>query len=269
MNPEKFRILSVEKVVKESEDIKSFFFFDEIFVKAIPGQYAMVWAPGVDEVPMSVSSLDKNGLFSITVRDVGEATNALCSLNIGDLVGIRGPFGNGFTLKGGRPLIVGGGTGIAALYPLVEKFVSAGIIPTTINGSKTIGASLFHDRLLDLLGERLMLATDDGSCGYRGYASELAVEVLGKGDFDQIYACGPELMMASIFNTSVERSIPLQVSLERYIKCAAGLCGSCLVGPYRVCKDGPVFDTVMLSGVKAFFGRKRMDSSGRNIPVTH
>jgi dihydroorotate dehydrogenase electron transfer subunit len=218
---------------------------------------------------MSVSSLDKNGLFSITVRDVGEATNALCSLNVGDLVGIRGPFGNGFTLKGERPLIIGGGTGIAALYPLLEKFISVGIIPTAINGSKTIGASLFRDRLTDLLGERLILATDDGSHGYHGYASELAVEVLGKGDFDQIYACGPELMLVSIFNISVERSIPLQVSLERYIKCASGLCGSCLVGPFRVCKDGPVFDTLMLSKMEADFGRKRMGPSGRNIRVTH
>jgi len=269
MNPEQLRILSIGKVVKEAEDIKSLFFFDEIFVKAIPGQYAMIWVPGVDEVPMSVSSLDRNGLFSITVRDVGEATNALCSLNIEDLVGIRGPFGNGFTLKGERPLIIGGGTGIAALYPIVETFISVGIIPTVINGSKTTHALLFHNRLLDILGERLILATDDGSSGYHGYASELAFELMEKGDFDQIYACGPELMLASIFKTSSERSIPLQVSLERYIKCAVGLCGSCLVGPYRVCKDGPVFDSSMLSRIEADFGRKRMDPSGRTIPVTH
>lgn len=269
MNPEQLRILRVEKVVNEDEDVKSLFFFDEIFEKAIPGQYAMIWVPGVDEVPMSVSSLDKNGLFSITVRDVGEATNALCSLNIGDLVGIRGPLGNGFTLKGECPLIIGGGTGIASLYPLVEKFLTVGIMPTVINGSKTINALLFHNRLLDLLGERLIVATDDGSGGYHGYASELAVEVIESGDFDQIYACGPELMMFSIFNVSLEKSIPLQVSLERYIKCAVGLCGSCLVGPYRVCKDGPVFDSLMLSRLESDFGRKRMDPSGRNIPVTH
>ncbi len=269
MNPEQLRILSVEKVVNEAMDIKSLFFFDETFVKSIPGQYAMIWVPGVDEVPMSVSSIDKKGVFSITVRGVGEATNALCSLNIGDLVGIRGPFGNGFTLKGECPLIVGGGTGIASLYPLVEKFLSVGVIPTVVNGSKTVDTLLFRDRLLDLLGERLKVATDDGSGGYHGYASELAVKVMEGGDFDQIYACGPELMLFSIFNLSLERSIPLQVSLERYIKCAVGLCGSCMVGPYRVCKDGPVFDSLMLSRVEADFGRERMDSSGRNIPVNH
>ena len=79
----------------------------------------------------------------------------------------------------------------------------------------------------------------------------------------------PELMMAAVFRAADERGIPVQASLERYIKCAVGLCGSCAIGPYRICKDGPVLDSVQLRDVRDEFGRTRMDPSGRVIEVDH
>lgn len=269
MKTDLLRTSRVERIVTETDDVSSIFFFDEPCQGAVPGQYVMIWVPGVDEVPMSLSSINQSGMASITVRSVGEATNALCSLKTGAVFGVKGPFGKGFTLMGKKPLIIGGGTGTAALLPLIEQFIVNGITPTTIIGSQTIGQLLFRERLMDLLGDKLIEATDDGTCGFHGFASECAIELLERSSFDQIYACGPELMLASIYNVSAGRNIPLQVSLERYIKCAVGLCGSCLIGPYRVCKDGPVFASEILSEVEAYFGKKRMDPSGKTITVTH
>lgn len=87
--------------------------------------------------------------------------------------------------------------------------------------------------------------------------------------FDVVYTCGPELMMALIFSSAEDRGIQVQASLERYIKCAVGLCGSCAIGPYRVCKDGPVLTTDQLKVVRDEFGLQRMDPSGRAIKVNH
>jgi dihydroorotate dehydrogenase electron transfer subunit len=87
--------------------------------------------------------------------------------------------------------------------------------------------------------------------------------------FDTVYTCGPELMMAKVYQSAQKHGIPIQASLERYVKCAVGLCGNCAIGPYRVCKDGPVFDTEMLNEVQGEFGMTHMDSSGKAIRVEH
>ena len=75
---------------------------------------------------------------------------------------------------------------------------------------------------------------------------------------DIVFTCGPELMMSYVFKAAEERQIPVQASLERYIKCAVGLCGACAIGPYRVCKDGPVFNSEMIKKVSDEFGKSRM-----------
>ena len=83
--------------------------------------------------------------------------------------------------------------------------------------------------------------------------------------FDIIYACGPEKMMRRIFDLSEEYGIPLEVSLERLMRCAIGLCGSCVVGRYRVCKDGPVFKSKQLREILSEFGMSKLDFDGRRI----
>lgn len=269
MSPEAVRVRRLVGIERETDEVRTLYFRDELCSEAAPGQYVMVWAPGVDEVPMSLSTISRDGASSITISSVGEATEALCGLRAGDRIGVRGPFGNGFTIVGASPLIVGGGTGVASLTPLAEAMVGSGMRPTFVSGARSAGILIFRGRLENLLGDRLFLATDNGSCGFRGFASEYALGLLEERTFDSVYMCGPELMMISVFDAAEERGIPVQASLERYIKCAVGLCGSCAIGPYRVCRDGPVFGSEQLRAVRDEFGRRRMDPSGRMVEVDH
>jgi dihydroorotate dehydrogenase electron transfer subunit len=257
-------VVEVLKTVKETPDIVTLYFTS--IEPAYPGQYIMVWLPGVDEVPMSLSTIGDT--YSISIRVVGDATRALAALKIGDRIGVRGPYGNSYRITGRKPLLIGGGVGIASLTPLAEEMVKIGIKPTFLMGVRSGSQLLFKERI-KRLGCDLLVSTDDGSEGYRGYASVYAADLLEKNRFDQLYVCGPELMMAKVFTMAEKHGIPIQASLERFLKCAIGLCGSCAIGPYRVCKDGPIFDTEMLRIVVSEFGKTRMDQSGRMIRVDH
>jgi dihydroorotate dehydrogenase electron transfer subunit len=269
VRPEAMRVRRLTGVASEAGDMRSLYFSDDLCSKAVPGQYVMIWQPDAEEVPMSLASIGQDGVSSVLVRPVGESTEALCCLEKGDKVALRGPFGNGYTVQGVSPLLVAGGTGVASLAPLAEAFMARGIEPTFVLGARSEDQLVFKDRLERLIGENLVLATDDGSCGFKGLASECARIMMNEGDFDVAYTCGPELMMATVFREADERGIPVQASLERYVKCAVGLCGSCVIGPYRVCKDGPVFGSEQLREVRDEFGRTRMDPSGRLIRVDH
>ncbi|MCW4012415.1 MAG: dihydroorotate dehydrogenase electron transfer subunit [Candidatus Bathyarchaeota archaeon] len=268
-NIDMIRTVIVLDVHREAIDITTIYFKDETVRTSKPGQYVMVWVPGEDEVPMSISTIDKNGLSSITVRNVGPTTEILDSIQPGAKLGIRGPYGNGYMVEGKNPLIVAGGSGTASLLPLVQAFLKKGVRPMFILGGRSSDQLLFEDELTELLTENLVISTDDGSMGYNGYASGYAALLMAENEFDYVYTCGPELMMAKVFYEAEKKGLPIQASLERYIKCAVGLCGNCVVGPYRVCKDGPIFDTAMLTEVREELGVSRMDASGMKIRVSH
>jgi len=260
------RIVKIQEVKRESPTIRTFTFHDRLCGKAKPGQFVMVWIPGVDEVPMSLSTIRPNGLSSISVANVGEATKALHQRKPGDALGIRGPYGNGFTLTSGKVMIVGGGTGLAPLVPLAEKLVD---LPTKISfllGAKTRDELLFLDRIETTLSRadaRVIATAEDGSYGLQGVVTDPAEQILAKERFDMIYACGPEQMMHKMFLTAERYNTPLQASLERLMHCAMGLCGSCVIGKFRVCRDGPVFPTEQLREVKSEFGRFKRSFDGR------
>ena len=263
------RMRTITRVLEEAGGMKTLQFIDSNCSQADPGQYIMVWIPGLEEIPMSLSGIGEEGVSSITIRPIGEATEALCGLQKGDKIGVRGLYGFGYKLQGEKPLIIAGGTGAASLVPLARKLENLGVNPTFILGARDSSQLLFRERLKKIVGDRLLIATDDGSTGYKGYASNYAEEVMDKLQSDMVYTCGPELMMSLVFKAAEERQIPLQASLERYIKCAVGLCGACAIGPFRVCKDGPVFDTEMLRKVSDEFGKSRMKPSGKVVGVSH
>lgn len=243
----------------EAHDIKTFTF--QYPGTITPGQFFMIWIPGIDEIPMSVS-LIHGDVKGITFRKIGDATTALYNLKKDDSIGIRGPYGHGFTLTGKHLLFVGGGTGIAMLAPAIEQAREKKLNTTVIIGVKTKKELFFEERLARS-GATVVVSTDDGTKGYRGFASDLANEILLKETVDSIYSCGPELMMKTIFMHS--QKIPFQASLERYMKCALGICGQCCVGKgLRVCVDGPVFDRVTLKIVDDF-GVYKKDAAGRKI----
>jgi len=252
-------VTPILKSTIETQDIKTISFRFPGVIH--PGQFFMVWIPGIDEIPMSVS-LIQGEVKGITFRKIGDATTALYNLKKGDTIGVRGPCGHGFTLKGKHLLFVGGGTGAAMLAPIVELAQGEKLKSTVIIGVKT-KKELFFEKRLKKSGAMVLVSTDDGSKGYKGLASDLANDVLKKETIDSIYTCGPEPMMKTIFTLS--KGIPFQASLERYMKCSIGICGQCCIGKgLRVCVDGPVFDRNTLKNVDDFGVYKR-DAAGRKI----
>jgi len=269
----KMRIAKIATVTNETPTIKSFTFNDKLCSEAKPGQFAMIWIPNTDEVPMSLSTLNpKKSQAGITVERVGKATNALHKMKADDTIGIRGPFGNSYTLPDtGKIMIVGGGTGVSSLTPLAEKLTRQKTEITFIMGAKTKSALLFHTRIHRLLSEakdQLMVTTEDGTQGQKGVATAPAEKLLDHGDkFNMIYTCGPEKMMHTMFLLAEKFHTPFEASLERFMRCAIGICGTCVIGKYRVCKDGPVFSGKQLREVKNEFGQWRKGFNGRKITV--
>ncbi|HQD25757.1 MULTISPECIES: dihydroorotate dehydrogenase electron transfer subunit [Methanoculleus] len=241
--------VKITEIVEETPSIKTFIFDREIVAR--PGQFVMVWVPGVDEIPMALSTPS-----SITVQKVGDATAALFAMHEGDKIGLRGPYGNGFAVSG-RTLVVAGGVGASPLLSLI----TAGQADTVLLGARTARELLFADKIRDYA--TLMVATDDGTAGHHGFVTELISRV-DLADFAHICVCGPEPMMRAVLaildrEGCAERG---QFSLHRYMKCGVGLCGSCCIDPHglRVCRDGPVFTGDLL--LESEFGHHARDASG-------
>ncbi|MDI6892957.1 MAG: dihydroorotate dehydrogenase electron transfer subunit [Actinomycetota bacterium] len=261
------KVLPISRVVKETPTIKTFYVdCPNISSTVRPGQFVMLWVIGADEIPMSVSVAKKNGELGMTVAKVGDATTRLHELGKGDQIGVRGPYGNWFDLSGNRLLMVGGGYGVAPLAFGTEVALSEGKKVTVILGAKTSDELLFRSRL-EKLNVELKISTENGSAGVKSLATEVLENMLKRTKFDCIFACGPELMLKKTFDLSEKYKIPLQVSLERMMKCSVGLCGSCCVGPYRVCFDGPIFSADKLRKIKDEFGIFKRDASGRKIEL--
>lgn len=254
----------------ESPTVKTFTFQDQQCVKAEPGQFIMLWIPGVDEIPLSILHAEGGGTVSVAVKKVGEATTALHNKKTGDVIGVRGPFGNSFTLQGGRILTVSGGTGTIPILFLVRKLVRRATKLTSVIGAKTKDELLFRNELQQVLGRpgmKMVSATEDGSYGVKGLVTKTLRPLLAEEEFDMIYTCGPERMMRRIFDLAKKHGIPLEASLERLMRCAIGLCGSCVVGRYRVCTDGPVFTDEQLREITGEFGVSQRGFDGRKIPL--
>ncbi|UCH71856.1 MAG: dihydroorotate dehydrogenase electron transfer subunit [Thermoplasmatales archaeon] len=253
------KITKIIESKKETPDIKTFNF--EYAEKTIPGQFFMIWVPGIDEIPMSVSHIDED-IKGITLKRIGDATNALFNLKKGDMIGVRGPYGNGFNIKGKKIFLVGGGTGIAMLAPVVEEVSNKNVSLSVILGVKSKNELFFKNRFKKD-GARVYVTTEDGSEGYKGLATDFAKEILKKENFNSILTCGPETMMKKLLDLS--GGIYFQASLERYIKCGIGICGQCCVGKgLRVCKEGSVFEGETLKDVEEFGVYKR-DAAGRKV----
>lgn len=264
------RTASILSIKAESPTVKTFSFKDRQCTKAKPGQFLMLWIPGVDEIPLSILDAGKNGVVSVAVKKVGEATEVLHNRKAGETIGIRGPFGNSFTVKTGRILMVSGGTGTAPLLFFAKKSASETTKLVFVTGARTKDELLFMDKLERTLVRKktqLIVTTEDGSCGTRGLATTPLEALLAKEKFDMIYTCGPEQMMRKVFDLAEKYTIGLEASLERLMRCAIGLCGSCVIGRYRVCRDGPVFTAEQLKEVKEEFGVSKRDFDGRIIPL--
>ncbi len=239
----------------ECYDTKTFEFqWDE---KAQPGQFVMVWIPGMEEIPMSLSKTGR--IKNITVKKIGESTARLHGLNIGETIRLRGPYGKGYDLKKGKKyLIVGGGVGVASIMPVVKETGA-----DTIIGART-DKDVIMDDIAHKYSSNVWISTDDGSRGFHGNAVQLMREKCAEGNYDCIIGCGPEIMLYYLYKACEELGIDCQLSLERHMKCGAGICGCCMIDDQRVCKDGPVFTKDQISRMTEFGVCKR-DECGRIV----
>ena len=256
--------LKISKIIEENPTFRTYVFQHKLNSK--PGQFVMVWVPGVDEIPISVGWEDDKQ-FSIGIAKVGDCTEALFrDIKEGDRLGIRGPFGKGFDMKEYKKIVlVGGGTGVPPMLHLAKTATEKGLKVTVIIGARSKDL-LAYEKDFKKLECELLIATDDGSKGHKGYTTHLLEETLKKDKTDCIYSCGPELMMLRVADIAKHHNVPCQLSLERYMKCGFGICGQCCIDGtgLRVCKDGPVFEaSVALQHQE--FGKYKRTSSGKRV----
>ena len=260
--------VEITGIAEENSSVRTLYFeLQSPDIDIRPGQFFMVWVPGVDEIPMSVSYWNKPEA-GITVLPVGEATEALSRLKKRDSVGIRGPFGTSFQSSQGRHLLVGGGIGMAPLRFLVRTLVEQNSEVTVVAAAKSAKNLIFLDELRSISNKeiQLIVSTDDGTAGFKGLATDVVRELLSKEQFGGIFTCGPELMMIGLFELAQSRGIEYQASLERFMKCGCGLCGTCSLDPTGdlVCIDGPVFTGAQLAEIDEF-GKYHRNATGMKI----
>jgi dihydroorotate dehydrogenase electron transfer subunit len=261
------RTTDLVQVRADSPSVKTFALADRLCAKAKPGQFLMLWIPGVDEIPLSIMDV-ANGVVSVSVKAVGDATRHLHAMSIGDTVGVRGPFGNSFTESRGKVLLVGGGTGTAPLMFLAKILSAKNDRIYFVEGAKTKDELLYVRELGAICQEKnIVTTTEDGTYGLQCLVTQPLASLLDKEKFDMIYTCGPEVMVKKIFEMTEQRKLPLEASLERLMRCGIGLCGSCMIGKYRVCRDGPVFNASQLREVSEELGIDKLGFDGSRIPL--
>lgn len=257
----KMHIVRIEEKVREVHHTHTYRFRAPF--SGGPGQFVMVWIPRYDELPMALSHLGERK--GVTVHAYGNGSTALAEkFEVGDRIGVRGPYGNTFRLEGERVLCVAGGTGMASIVAAIEALAQAGTKVVTALGAKTAEEILFEDRAA-ACGE-VHVATDDGSRGFHGFVPALADRLLDSDAFDHVLTCGPELMMKAVVDSARSRDTPVQASLERYMKCGVGICDACVLDDKLVCLDGPVFTGEQLARSEDF-GRWRRDASGIRVKI--
>ncbi|WP_432825959.1 FAD/NAD(P)-binding protein [Dactylosporangium sp. CA-092794] len=219
-----------------------------------PGQFAMLYAFGVGEVPISVSGRFGAGGLLHTVRAVGATSGALCAARPGATLGVRGPFGRGWVLPapaGADLVVVAGGLGLAPLRPLVRHAAADrdryGRVAVLI-GARTPGDLLYPGEYDEWRAAGVEVATtvDRAAAGWTGrvgVVTALFEELRTDPARTAGFVCGPEVMMRFAARGLLDRGIPAErvwLSLERNMHCGIGHCGHCQLGPLLLCRDGPV-----------------------------
>lgn len=256
-------ISKIEKVIDETPTVRTLVFTDKVMSSVLPGQFAMVWIPGTNELPMSVMISNEQDKAAFTVRTHGSASTALFKMKPGQSIGVRGPYGNSFSIKNGKILIVGGGTGMVPLIRLLTHLKESDEV-TVLIGAKTKNEVFFEELANSLLKKnkhKVIVATEDGSYGHEGFVTDLLEPLFNENNFDAAYTCGPELMMFKTVKIANSKGCFVQASLERMMKCGVGICGSCCMGRDLVCTDGSIFDGKHLLSNKEF-GFEHRNKSG-------
>ena len=247
----------VERVVEHGPALKSFYF--RVPFVPLPGQFVNLWIPGVDEKPFSVSDV-VDGQIELSVKAYGPFTQRLMQAQVGDFLGVRGPYGSSFSLEDDA-FLVGGGIGLAPLRLLSRRLREKGLKHRMVIGLRSRSDLIFPDEF-----KGAEITSEDGSIGAKGLVTAALEPLLARERPRLFYIAGPERMLVAVMEQARRFGVEAQVSLERYMKCGVGLCGQCcLDGPgLRVCVEGPVFDAKRLEGVTDL-GQPHRTASGRRV----
>ncbi|MEX2161365.1 MAG: FAD/NAD(P)-binding protein [Anaerolineales bacterium] len=251
----------IVEIVPEAEGVSTYWleFKDKALRKSYrfaPGQFNMVYLPGYGEAAISISSNpNKPERIGHTIRFVGNVTNAISRLSRGDVLGLRGPFGTSWPIekfKGNDVVIAAGGIGLAplrpAIYQILDHRADYGKV-TIIYGART-PADLLYPREYDAWRNRdveVLVTVDRGDASWTGQVGVVPIlfyRLRLQPEKSVILTCGPEIMMRFVIFEGLARRLPEEriiLSLERNMKCGQGFCGHCQIGPYFICKEGPVF----------------------------
>lgn len=219
--------------------------------KARAGQFVIVRVDEYGErVPMTIADYDREaGTIVLIFQEVGKSTMQMGTLEAGDeLATVVGPLGHATELDNfGTVVCIGGGVGIAPIFPIARALKEAGSTVISIIGARTSGYLFWEDRMR-AVSDELIVCTDDGSYGRKALVTEPLKELLespGK-TISRVWAIGPMIMMKFVSLTTQPFEVPTIVSLNTIMVDGTGMCGGCRVllddGPQFVCVDGPEFD---------------------------
>jgi len=221
----------------------------DIAKKAQPGQFiALMVSDKGERIPLTIVDTDKaSGTITLILQEAGLTTRLLGKMSPGDsLYALVGPLGHATEVrKYGKVVLVGGGVGIAEIYPVAKALKAAGNHVTTILGARTKDL-LILEKELKAVSDELLVATDDGSYGRKGFTTDILDETLKKGSCDLVYSVGPIPMMRRSAAVTANYKVKTIVSLNAIMVDATGMCGCCrvTVGGKTLfsCVDGPEFD---------------------------
>ncbi|MDD2752053.1 MAG: dihydroorotate dehydrogenase electron transfer subunit [Candidatus Omnitrophica bacterium] len=252
---EKSLILAKQKLAKDFFGLR--LSSHKIAANAKPGQFVEVRVKNsflpLLRRPLGVHQVGRNN-FELLFQVVGPGTQILSQKNLGDYLDVIGPLGNGFDFQlPRRKVLVAGGMGVVPLLFLAQKLTECQVSSAKYRTTVLIGAKnkaqIICARDFKKFGCEVLIATDDGSKGFKGKVTDLLKKFL-RGTSNRldgtIYSCGPKLMLKEVAKLSQDFNIPAQISLEEHMACGIGACLGCAVetkqGFKRVCKEGPVFN---------------------------
>lgn len=221
----------------------------DIAKKAKPGQFiALMVSDKGERIPLTIVDTNKDaGSITLICQVLGFTTRLLSRMNAGDsLYSLVGPLGHATDIKNyGKVILVGGGVGIAEIYPVARALKAAGNHITAILGARSKSLLILEDEL-GSVSDELLVATDDGSLGHKGFTTDLLDEALRKQKYDLVYSVGPIPMMKRSASVTAKYNVNTIVSLNAIMVDATGMCGCCRVtigGKILFsCVDGPEFD---------------------------
>lgn len=249
-------MLEIGKILKNQKLAKDVYEMElevpGIAKQAKPGQFVNLrLSDKLDPLlrrPISLHRIDvEKGTITMMYLVVGEGTTMMKGMEIGETIDVLGPLGNGWNTEaeGEHAVLIGGGIGVAPLYPLAKELLAKGKKVEMIIGAKS-KEYLADCSVYEEMGAAVTITTDDGTAGIKGFVTQALADSIAAGKCDYIYACGPRPMLKFVEKLALEKNVPGQVSTESHMGCGLGICLLCptkvKAGGYkRTCTDGPVF----------------------------